>query len=152
MILHSYSLFLCCCDKNNDQGPTWRGKRLFHLKAYSPLWIYVWVGTQDRNLESGTEAETLEEPWQWLAWFGLLNLFYPITRDNLTRGGTAHGGWGSSPSIMNCENVPTDLTSDQSLGNIFLIEVPFSQRSLCRIDKQKQNNNNEILGSIDRLI
>ena len=45
---------------NSMSKATWGGKGIFHPTASSPL-REVRAGTQDRNLEAGTEAETMEE-------------------------------------------------------------------------------------------
>jgi hypothetical protein len=63
---------------------------------------------------------------------------------------------GPPTSIMNHENAPIDLTTDQSDGGIFLTEVSFSQMSLVCVKlrnqtKPNQNNINKIPASTDRL-
>jgi hypothetical protein len=73
----------------------------------------VRIGTQDRNLEAGTEAQTVEEHYfcggaLLLSSFLMVSSawFFYTTQDHLPRDGTAHSGLSPPTSIIDQENVP----------------------------------------------
>lgn len=57
----------------------------------------------------------------------------------LPKGGTAHNGRGHSTSIINQENLPTDLPTGQSDGSFFSTEISSSQRTLASVALTKTN-------------
>lgn len=66
----------------------------------------VRAGTYGRNLETGMEAETIEEYAYWLAPHGFLCLLFHIIADHLARAGTTRSELGPTTSIVNQENAP----------------------------------------------
>lgn len=57
--------------------------------------------SQDRNLESGTKAETIEKHCYWLEPRGLLSILSYKTQGHLPRDGTTHSGLDPPTSIIN---------------------------------------------------
>jgi hypothetical protein len=72
-------------------------------------------GSQDRNLESGAEAEAMEGCYLLACspWLPQPN-FYTI-QGHLPMGSTSHNWLGPPRSIFKQENTPTDLPTDQSV-------------------------------------
>lgn len=89
----------------------WRGKGSFclTLPGRSPSLREARAGTQGRNVEAGTEADTTKEH-RLLAhssWLSLLLVY--ITEDHLPRRGIAHSELGPPTSVTNPEKFPTGL-------------------------------------------
>lgn len=115
---------LSCC----DERPSGR-KGLFQLitlKSHS-----ITKGSQDRNVESGTEAEATEELMACSACH-----FY-TTRDHLPQGGITHAGW-ALPQQSLIKKTPHILTYRLILWRHVLNWVwPFlDNASLCQSDQK----------------
>lgn len=106
----------------------------------------VRAGTQERNLESGTEAEDTQEDTQageplaqlspWLAQLAFLE-----TPGLLVLIWHAHSGLSLPSSIVQSRKHPTDLPTGHCNGSIFSIEAPSSLwPDLTSVDKDKQAN------------
>lgn len=58
--------------------------------AYTSMSWAIIEGSQSEN----SRQELVQRPWEnnayWLAFHGLLSLFFCITKDHLTKGGTTH--------------------------------------------------------------
>lgn len=61
------------------------------MQSYSTMKV-IRERTQGRNLEAGTEVETMEK--HWIALYGLVSLFSYITKTYLSRDGTLAIGLG----------------------------------------------------------
>jgi hypothetical protein len=67
-------------------------------------------------------------------------LFVFTIEDHLLQNGTDYSGLCHPMSIINFENAPTDLSTGQAYGNIFLVKVFFLQMTLdCMKLTEKSN-------------
>lgn len=104
---------------------TWRRKGFFYLKTLRSHSIAK--ESQDRNLESGTEAEAMKE-WCCPVYFhALFDLLSYTGQGYLSRGGTTHSKLGPSISIIIQKNTPQIFPVGQAYEGIFLIKIPFLQ-------------------------
>lgn len=91
---------------------------------------------QGRNLDVGTEAETVEEHYLlvFFPWLSHLRFVYSLgihAEDNTTQNGK---GMGSATSIYSEGDIPTDIpTASYDGGNSSL--APSSHETLCQIGK-----------------
>lgn len=83
----------CGCNKTLWPKANWRWKGWTGLQLTSPSWREVRVGSQGRNLEAGTEVETLEEHCL-LSCCGLFCYFSYIARAHLPGHGTTYSHLG----------------------------------------------------------
>jgi hypothetical protein len=75
--------------------------------AYTSILLFITKGSQDwnseeaRNLETGADAEAMEDAAYWLASPSLLSLLSYRSRDYQPRDGTTHNGLGPPYLITN---------------------------------------------------
>ena len=86
------------------------------------------INSQDKNLEARTEVEAIEEFCLLAYSKGLLGVLYYTAQNHLSMADAAHSGLGTHTlSIKKC----LVTFPGQSDGNIFLIEVSSSQKTLA---------------------
>lgn len=113
---------IVCCDEHHGQ------KHVGEERVYFRSWSTVsYWGKPGQKLNAGTQRqELMQRPWRWC--------YLPQC---------------PSPSV-NCHKNAPDLPTGQSDGNIFSVEVLYSQMSLTcvKLIKNKQTNKQHLHFSI----
>jgi len=128
-------------DKHHDQKLPGEEKVYF---SYCLSLREVRAGTQDRDPEAGTEAETTQQHClltcsPWLTQFAFLN----TTQDHLLMWGPAHSVLVLPTSIMNQGNTPQTRSTGQSDGFLLSAEAPSSQMTLPWVELAKLNQHSK---------
>lgn len=123
------------CDKISIKAQS--GEKFIWLIGYSPLLQEAQAGTQDGNVEAGTEAGTVEG-------FCSLARFHVHTQppflynpESHGKGVTTHSGLGLPQSISNPRKCPRDVFIAQTAGSHSSVEVPSFQVSLICVKLKK---------------
>lgn len=117
---------------NSMTKSNWEGKGLFQ----PPL---PYNSLSSKEVRAGTWSQEMKQrPWRNIALLSMACSTYFFTHPGnyLRRDSTTHSCLDPSTSIINQENITTDLYTGQSYQSIFSLKVPHSQIGLgsCQVD------------------
>ena len=92
---------MCYHAKYYDPKQPGEGKSLFGVTGGSPSWREGKAGTQDRNMEAGTEVESTGEQYLLACSLAHVQLFFLFIIAHVNRDGTTHSGLVLTISIHN---------------------------------------------------
>ena len=123
------------------------GISLFNFKTLRTHYLVMEGGQsscRNRNMEAGTEAETMEE-FCLLPCSPLLSQFnfFCTAQDRPPWGGTSHSGLGTPTSGIHLEKYLSGLLTDQSDGGMFSVSPSQMTLGCVKLKKKRKKKKNE---------